>query len=724
MPSNASPNSLQIGPGRLPANVVSASAFQELGNTNPENDDASAAVVSVVKTTTLTRQGAEMYVLIDNRPRITAVAGASLVDGETFTVDDGLSTHTPTIFEFDSNGSVSGGNVPVAFTSGFTAAQVATAMRTAINSIGSSLSAQAATTIGEVVPLESSTTNELPILVTDTVANAGFTYFGFNPTNYTVTLPASPEIGDVVHLVVSTTTRHTRNVVHILGGANEINGGNSGEEFGGSFSGISYVFGPLGWVSIAAGPSIRWVAASTTLRRTSSDQVVLVDSTAGAVALVLPTRPMIGDRVTLIKAAPSANPVSVLGGSAFDTFDDQTTNAGSSMVMGYGSMTFVRAAQLKWVTLPGTPESIRITDTLTLNGVSSGRHINVLVATNDAAWAAGTRSVVFPSGVQTRIGTVITVTDIDGAAATYPILIGSNGPPPTSGVLGVSSPTGSANYTIDSNYGTVTLISVGTGSLSRVLSEGHGLVENFSGLVRADSRSDSAGVSRLKPRPLFNWSERRVAIHAEFSGLITNILPVDGFSAGGDMILSAAPGTTGTVGVLRCTVPLGLDGYIHLGNTPTADMFDPAQLMGFRAIVTLQSPGPGSNYDVFIGFGDDISANASTDHALGGNSLYLFTESAGNWRRVRQNSGTASGTTLTAATAGSRFVIEYYLSSAGWDSYINGVRSGGTLTNVPTAMLNFGMLIQDDGGGAVDHVVDVDSFTIFTGDMGNTRHNP
>ena len=62
---------------------------------------------------------------------LTALAGVTLTDGDTFTLDDGVN---PAItFEFDSDSSVFGANIPVPFTAGDDAATVHTAMITAIN---------------------------------------------------------------------------------------------------------------------------------------------------------------------------------------------------------------------------------------------------------------------------------------------------------------------------------------------------------------------------------------------------------------------------------------------------------------------------------------------------------------------------------------------------------------------------------------------------------------
>lgn len=110
---------------------------------------------------------------------ITAVAGASLVDGEIFTLNDG--TNTPTIFEFDSGGGVTGGHVAVAFTGGDSAATVAAAIRSAINGVGGTLLITAGTVTGSTVPL----TNDVVgaqgnQTITETVVNSGFVVTGMS----------------------------------------------------------------------------------------------------------------------------------------------------------------------------------------------------------------------------------------------------------------------------------------------------------------------------------------------------------------------------------------------------------------------------------------------------------------------------------------------------------------------------------------------------------------
>jgi hypothetical protein len=110
---------------------------------------------------------------------ITAVAGASLVDGETFTINDGV--NTPTVFEFNLTGGITGSNVAVAVTGGDSAATVAAAIRTAINNVGGTLLVTAAAPVGATIALTNDNYGaQGNVTITDTVANVGFTTTGMS----------------------------------------------------------------------------------------------------------------------------------------------------------------------------------------------------------------------------------------------------------------------------------------------------------------------------------------------------------------------------------------------------------------------------------------------------------------------------------------------------------------------------------------------------------------
>ena len=105
--------------------------------------------------------------------QITVVAGAALIDGETFTLNDGI--NAPVVFEFNDDATVTPGNVAVGFTGGSTTAQVRDAMITAINDVIGTLLITASNGGAAIVTLvndgklaSGNTT------ISDTVADAGF----------------------------------------------------------------------------------------------------------------------------------------------------------------------------------------------------------------------------------------------------------------------------------------------------------------------------------------------------------------------------------------------------------------------------------------------------------------------------------------------------------------------------------------------------------------------
>ena len=107
---------------------------------------------------------------------ITAIAKASLVDAETFTLNDG--TNAATVFEFDTNSSVLGGHVAVDISAATTDADVATAIRSAINGVGAGLAITASGTGALVVLTNDAYGVAGNHLVTTTVADAGFLLAG------------------------------------------------------------------------------------------------------------------------------------------------------------------------------------------------------------------------------------------------------------------------------------------------------------------------------------------------------------------------------------------------------------------------------------------------------------------------------------------------------------------------------------------------------------------
>jgi hypothetical protein len=531
---------------------------------------------------------------------------------------------------------------------------------------------------------------------------------------YTIKLPLEPHVGDVVTFIGAGASGSGLKEVTIQAASGAlfgtIHGFNDTERLGAPpFPARSFVCidENRGWAAISERPATLTVNSSVTLPRAGSSQVVLVDTTTGDITLTLPARSQLGDVIVFIKTVSSANSVTITRGGS-DLIDGRPSTV---ILSNQGALTLARTsstAAIAWTTVSESASVVTVTDTISLaaGSANSANEIHVLVQTSNAAWVAGTKTITLPTAI--RVGATLTISDVDGTAATNNVKV--------SGVLGVSSIAGTAQYVIAQNYGSVTLIAKSVAEWS-ILSETHGLVEDFTALARVDGRVDSR-IGRLQSTPMFNWSARKVALHAEFAGLITNILPVDGFTAGGDgMLLSRAAGVAGEVGVLRCTVADGTSGYIHLGDLPTSNLFSPTQLLGFRAILRPVTASPGVAYLIDVGFGDNIDAAN-----LGANGLFLRVGGApaGSVVGLRQASGVMS-TTLSAGTVvvNKRYVLEYYFSDGTWDPIFNGSRLAGGSANIPVApSLNFGMRIYQ-GAGAPNVVVDVDSFTIFTADMGS-----
>ena len=526
---------------------------------------------------------------------------------------------------------------------------------------------------------------------------------------FTITLPTTAQVGDVITFVGTTTSL---NVVSIArGGADTIQGSANSQALVGPFTARSFVRSTLtDWTTETEMPSVQSVNTSLTLTRGGKERVVLVDSSGGAVTLTLPQSAQLGDRITVLKSVASNNPVTV-DGNLGETIDGRLTTVMNTFLQ---ALVLVRVSSSAWATVSETSSVLEITDTTTLSAVESAKEIHILVRTSNVAWIAGTKTLTLPSSAQTRPGQVITISDVDGNAEAANITVASQ-------VLG-TAPTGTSSVAITRNYGAVVLQNKTAGSWT-IRSEDRGLVPNFFSLSRADSRSD-VSQSRLDALPMFNWSHRRVAVHAEFHGLITNILPVEGFSPGGNLTLTSTAGTSGTVGLLRCSVVTGSSGFFHLGDLPTSALFNAGQVQGFRVILRLNTASPGSSYDFAIGFGDDISdvsgnIGSGSDSYMGANGLWLGTGSSGSWRRVRRSGSSSAGSDISAITAGNRYVLEYYFDGTNWDAYVNGVRNVGGSTNIPSGSLNFGLVLVDSS--SVTPTVDIDSITVFSRDLGSTR---
>lgn len=110
------------------------------------------------------------------------VGNITILDGETFTIDDGV--NTPVVFEFDNNGSVGGGNTPVTIGAASvtilnTVDEFKDAIIAAINGVGAGLAITATDSGTGVVGLVNDEAGpQGNATITETVANAGFVVTG------------------------------------------------------------------------------------------------------------------------------------------------------------------------------------------------------------------------------------------------------------------------------------------------------------------------------------------------------------------------------------------------------------------------------------------------------------------------------------------------------------------------------------------------------------------
>jgi len=143
---------------------------------------------------------------------ITAVATASLVDGETFTLDDGI--NAAVVFEFDkASDGVTGGRVAIDISALTTADQVRDAIITAIGLVPTlTLAIGAASGGAGIVALTNDLAGDVGNLTpaADTVANAGFIVSAMAggidyPTTFPATDGAGVDVSDVSRAVLSVT---------------------------------------------------------------------------------------------------------------------------------------------------------------------------------------------------------------------------------------------------------------------------------------------------------------------------------------------------------------------------------------------------------------------------------------------------------------------------------------------------------------------------------------
>jgi hypothetical protein len=245
--------------------------------------------------------------------------------------------------------------------------------------------------------------------------------------------------------------------------------------------------------------------------------------------------------------------------------------------------------------------------------------------------------------------------------------------------------------------------------------------DDFTSIARADGDYDNANAI-LTVIPQFNWSRHRVAHHAEFLGAIGHAVPIEGFTPGGHMWVYPLKSEVDHPGILRCRVPLGRSGYLHMGGMPDDPVWDGATVMGYRVILRLVTANPGADYTFVAGLGEDISqltGENTPSTQFGTDGLWVATTSGGVWRRVRRVASTSTGNnTAVNHTAGSWFELTALRTGNTGELFINGTSALTISITSVTALLNFGFGVIDNAGGASDFIFDIDSATVYTAQLG------
>ena len=143
------------------------------------------------------------YVFIGEKAygTITAAAANSITDGKVIVIGDGAVGHTPITFEFDKTGAVSGTNTPIVIVAGQTAADVAAAILTTINSVttGLNVTAFAGPSSSVINVINDNVGEEGNITIT---TDSGLTVTGMSGGG-TALSPLAPYVDDLVALTTS-----------------------------------------------------------------------------------------------------------------------------------------------------------------------------------------------------------------------------------------------------------------------------------------------------------------------------------------------------------------------------------------------------------------------------------------------------------------------------------------------------------------------------------------
>jgi hypothetical protein len=143
-------------------------------------------------------------------------APATINDGETFTLNDGV--HAATVFEFRRSGAVTPGNVLVNIAAVVTVLQLLTAMSNAANGVGAGLAITSTVDAPnqEITLLNNATGAAGNQAISDTVANAEFTHTGMSGGTDANDLRVNETVIDAFGVTASVTTTVLAGFTYLL----------------------------------------------------------------------------------------------------------------------------------------------------------------------------------------------------------------------------------------------------------------------------------------------------------------------------------------------------------------------------------------------------------------------------------------------------------------------------------------------------------------------------
>lgn len=171
-------------PNRSPINLTGAVVHWRLKRVTSDETvliSKSSVVAAEILITNALKGKADIFLVpadtkpVDGTGTVTTPAGALLVDGETFVIDDG---NGPVTFEFDDDATIVAGNVIVSFTAADTADVVRDAIIDAINGATDFAIAASVGGAGLVNLVNDIASFDHNIAITEAVADAGFVVTG------------------------------------------------------------------------------------------------------------------------------------------------------------------------------------------------------------------------------------------------------------------------------------------------------------------------------------------------------------------------------------------------------------------------------------------------------------------------------------------------------------------------------------------------------------------